>query len=209
MSRDKPIKPKLADRFSEAFWGSRVWRSMTWLGVPILKTPCDLWVYQELIVAKRPDVIVETGTAEGGSALFFASLCDLIGHGEVITVDLRIHEKIVGHPRATYIEGNSVSPETIIKVREVCAGRTGMVILDSLHSSAHVAAELAAYATLVAPGGHLIVEDCSGSEKRDRRDPLAPVIDRFLAEHGDFRRDRSCERFGMTFCRGGFLQRAT
>jgi cephalosporin hydroxylase len=138
----------LVDEANRRYYESRVWLDTYWLGVPTQKCPQDLWVYQEILVETRPDVIVETGTAAGGSALYLASICDLLDRGEVITIDvLAATDGLPRHPRISYFGGrSSVDPRLVADVRERVAGRHAMVILDSDHSREHVLAELHAYA---------------------------------------------------------------
>jgi cephalosporin hydroxylase len=138
-----------------------------WMGVPIIQLPADIMATQEVIWATKPDVIIETGVARGGSLLFMASLLELIGKGKVIgiDIDIRPHNRlsIECNPiakRIQLIEGSSVAPETIAKVRaQIPASATVMVVLDSDHSRDHVLAELRAYAPMVTPSCYLVVAD--------------------------------------------------
>ena len=132
----------------------------SWLGVPIIQLPADVMATQEVVWSARPDVIIETGVARGGSMIFLASLLKLLGGGKVIGVyiDIRAHnrELIQRHPLSdgiTLIEGGSVSDETLARVRaEIPHGAKVMVILDSDHSRDHVLAELRVYGPLVTAG---------------------------------------------------------
>ena len=132
-----------------------------WLGKPILQHPMDAWVMQEVIADLKPDVIVETGTYLGGSAYFFACLCDLLGHGEVVSIDIG-PQGTIDHPRITYLRGSSVDPNITGRVQErlqsVGATRV-LVVLDSDHSAAHVREELETYAPLVPVGSYVHVQD--------------------------------------------------
>jgi cephalosporin hydroxylase len=139
----------------------------SWMGVPIIQLPADIMATQEVIWATKPDVIIETGVARGGSVLFMASLLELIGKGKVIgiDIDIRAHNRdsIERHPmakRVTLIEGPSTDPATVEKVRaEMPAGAAVMVILDSDHSRDHVLAELRSYGPIVTKGCYLVVAD--------------------------------------------------
>ena len=183
----------------------------SWLGTPILKYPTDVWIYQELVAELRPNLIVETGTYLGGSARFLATVCDLLGHGQVLTVDSARYGELPEHPRITYLLGSSTDPAVVDQVHAAAAGAERvLVILDSLHERDHVEAELAAYADLVQPGGYLVVEDtCVNGH------PVLPnfgpgpmeAVDRFLARRDDFRVDPARERFMLTQNPRGFLQR--
>src|SRR5688572_13169795 len=153
-------------RIAESVLGSRVpelffeqliaktenFSHVTWLGRPIWQNVFDLWVLQETICQVRPALFIETGTNRGGAALFVAHLFDLLGHGEIITIDVaRMHDIV--HPRITFLLGSSTAPQVIDQVRERAARANGpvMVTLDSDHRADHVRAELNAYAPLVTP----------------------------------------------------------
>ncbi len=139
----------------------------SWLGLPIIQMPADVVVTQEVIWAAKPDVIVETGIARGGSMIFLASMMQLLGRGKVVGVDIdiRAHNRssIEAHPlseRVVLIEGPSTSVEVMDKVRaEIPAGAKVMVILDSDHSRDHVLDELRHYGPLVTAGQYLVVAD--------------------------------------------------
>jgi cephalosporin hydroxylase len=139
----------------------------TWMGVPIIQMPADILATQEVIWATKPDIIIETGVARGGSVLFMASLLELIGKGKVIGVDIdiRAHNRdtIEKHPmsrRVTLIEGGSTAPETLAAIRaNIPEGARVMVILDSDHSREHVLAECHAYGPLVTEGCFMVVAD--------------------------------------------------
>jgi len=187
------------------------WDSTTWLGAPLQKCPFDLWIYQELLTRVRPDVIIETGTRWGGSARYLASICDLLESGRVMTVDIATTTKFdrPQHPRITYLEGSSTSPEIISRITKEASG-TMMVILDSDHSRAHVLDELEAYSPLVTPGSYLIVEDThlNGHPVTPRFGPgPMEAVEEFLGSHPEFRVDRDCEKFFMTWNPRGYLQR--
>lgn len=191
---------------------TRTWRNTHWLGTPLLKCPLDLWVYQELIAAHRPDLIVETGTHRGGSALYMAALCDLVGNGEIVTIDIAAPQpKPPGHERITYLTASSTATATLDTVRRRAAGLDKVwVILDSDHSAAHVREELGRYAQVVTPGGYLIVEDTNVNGH-----PVAPehgpgpteAVRDWLASDPPFDRDPSCERFLVTLNPGGYFRR--
>ena len=181
------------------------------LGVDVQKCPLDLWIYQEILFETRPDLIVETGTAQGGSALYLATLCDVMGAGRVVTIDI---EDVTGrprHPRVEYILGGSVDAQILAQVRSrVVEGERVMVILDSDHSQAHVTAELREYSSLVSPGSYLIVEDTNVNGHPVRRDhgpgPME-ALDEFLRTPQPFEVDLSREKFFLTFNPRGYLRR--
>lgn len=139
----------------------------TWMGVPIIQLPADVMATQEIVWATRPDVIIETGVARGGSVVFMAAMLELLGKGKVvgIDVDIRPHNRktIEGHPmakRIVLIEGGSTDADVVARVRsEIPQSATVMVVLDSDHSRDHVLAELRHYGPLVTPGCYLVVAD--------------------------------------------------
>jgi cephalosporin hydroxylase len=148
-------------------WTQRYSYGFTWLGRPVIQLPEDLLRIQEAIWALKPDLIVETGVAHGGSLIYYASLCHLAGRGRVvgIDVDIRPHNRtaIAVHPmagRIQLVEGNSVDEKVIRQVRALAQGaKTVLVVLDSNHAKAHVRAELEAYAPLVTKGSYIIATD--------------------------------------------------
>lgn len=207
-----------ADRFHEAFYHARLWERVSWLGVPAYKCPLDLWVYQEILHETRPDVIVETGTAHGGSALYLASVCDAMGHGRVVTIDTRELPGRRAHPRVAYITGSSIDAPVADRVRGLIGpGVRAMVILDSIHSREHVLAELRLWAPLVAPGCFLIVEDTNinghpvhtdyAPDRSEGGAGAFEAVREFLRTTGDFEVDRAREKFLLTFNPGGYLRR--
>ena len=139
----------------------------SWMGVPIIQMPADVMATQEVIWNSKPDVIIETGVARGGSMIFMASLLKVIGKGKVIGVDIDIRahnrDSIEIHPLSpliTLIEGPSTTVETLAKVKaEIPAGASVMVVLDSDHSRDHVLDELRCYGPLVTEGQYIVVAD--------------------------------------------------
>jgi cephalosporin hydroxylase len=186
---------------------------ITWLGHPIWQNVLDLWVIQETISEVRPQLIIECGTNRGGSSLFFAHLFDLLGQGEIITVDIeKLHN--LTHPRITYLLGSSTAPEIVAAITQRAARVTGpvLVILDSDHSERHVYSELVAYAPLVTPGSYCLVQDgvidtlplFAGA----RPGPL-PALERYVQENTDFSIDlERSSRFLITHHPRGWLRRA-
>jgi cephalosporin hydroxylase len=141
--------------------------NFTWLGRPVIQFPQDLVAMQEVIWRARPQVIVETGIAHGGSLIFTASMLEILGEGKVVGVDIdiRAHNRVAieEHPmarRIEMIEGSSVAPAIVEQVRSAIGGAERvLVILDSNHTHEHVLAELQLYAPLVTEGSYLIVMD--------------------------------------------------
>lgn len=185
--------------------------NLSWFGHQLLKCPLDLWIYQELLVRTRPDFVVETGTWRGGSALYFAMLFDQLGHGRVITVDIRAQPNCPKHPRIRYVEGASTDPTIVAEVQRSVSGGRVMVILDSDHRAGHVYQEILDYSPLVQTGDYLIVEDTNVNGHPAYPDfgpgPME-AIDKFLSENDEFVIDRRCERFMMTLYPRGYLRRS-
>jgi cephalosporin hydroxylase len=184
---------------------------LQWMGFHTLKCPMDLWIYQEILVETEPDVIIETGTRFGGSAAYLASLCDLLGRGSVVTVDIKQLSGLPRHPRIDYILGSSTSAAVMAEVRRrIGPGERVMVILDSDHRRDHVLDELQAYHALVSPGCYLIVEDTNVNGHPVWPDHGAgpmEAVEAFLPSHPEFRVDLGRERFLMTMNPSGFLLR--
>jgi cephalosporin hydroxylase len=139
----------------------------TWLGLPIIQLPPDIVATQEIIWQNKPDLIIETGIAWGGSVVFYASLLQLIGKGEVVGVDLNLMDHVAGEimaypfsDRIHLYKGSSTDPDVVAKVKShVRPGGSVMVLLDSSHAHAHVLEELQIYAPLVTKGQYLVVSD--------------------------------------------------
>jgi cephalosporin hydroxylase len=218
IDRDQsPLSAEEADlvaRFHDLLY--RKWVSgsdtlwINWLGFKLAKCPLDLWIYQELLVRTRPDLVIEAGTFMGGSALYMATVMDLIGHGRIISIDTEPREGRPEHPRLTYWTGSSVDPQIVREAQKAATGGRTMVVLDSDHSADHVFAEMIAYRALVQVGDYLIVEDTNINGHPTYRDfgpgPME-AVERFLAETDEFVSDRRCERFLMTLNPKGYLKR--
>lgn len=205
------INKFITRQFHKFYYGDPAWQNTTWFGTTTLKCPLDLWIYQELIYKLKPEVIVECGTSHGGSARYLASLFDLIGHGEIITIDIEPKPNRPVHPRIHYVNGSSTAPEIVTQVKAKLNGRKNvMVILDSDHSRDHVLGEIRAYHDLVPVGGYLIVEDTNINGhpvyKSFGPGPMEAVND-FLAENKNFVIDREQEKFYLTFNPRGYLKR--
>jgi len=207
----------IVDEFHRAYYDEpdRTFNDTRWLGVAAQKYPADLWVYQEIICELRPDVIVETGTNWGGSALFMASICELLGHGRIVTVDISdmapSRATRPQHDRIVYLTGSSTSADVVAEVRRIVEGaETVMVILDSDHTRDHVVTELKIYSEFVTPGSYVIVEDTNVNGH-----PVFPAhgpgpmeaVDLFLKESRSFAPDRGREKHLVTASPKGFLKR--
>ena len=189
----------------------KTWSDTWWMGIPVLKCPLDLWIYQEIIFRVKPDLIIETGTYKGGTAHFFASMCELIGTGEVVTIDIEAYPDRPVHPRIAYLHGSSTSSAIVEEVRRRAESKKSiLIILDSDHSMAHVRQEMELYAPLVMSGSYLIVEDTNinGNPVLPESGPgPKEAIDDYLKTHSEFTIDRSMEKLLMTFNPGGYLRK--
>ena len=187
------------------------WGDSFWLGVSVQKTPLDLWIYQEIIYETHPDVLIEAGTAEGGSAYYFANLFDLMGRGRVITIDIGDSPERPKHNRITYLLGSSTAPAIVDKVKSLIApGERVMVSLDSDHRKPHVAQELKIYSELVTRGCYLVVEDTNVNGHPVRPDfgpgPMEALRE-FISSDHRYVPDHAREKFGVTFFPDGWLRR--
>jgi len=209
---DKARWSKLIAEFNELYYamGVQTWGLMKWRGIPLLKPPTDMWTYQELIYEIKPDLIIETGTYRGGSALFMRDVLNLVyPEGKVISID--IDDKYIAEEAKVsgiiFYKGSSVVDETLTYVKAHIAAHNCqrvMVILDSDHSEGHVSKELDLYAPLVTVGSILVVEDTS--PKCNAPGPLAAVNSWSLGQRG-FKKNLMGEKFMLTFCRDGFWER--
>lgn len=207
------LKQAAIDLFENIYYDSKssTWDNTSWFGVPCKKYPTDMWIYQEIIFRNRPDVIIETGTLHGGSALYLASLLDLVGHGRVISIDLEFREGRPEHDRITYITGSSTSPSVITRLEPLLRDSVSrMVILDSDHSKAHVEEEMRIYSQFVTLGQYLIVEDSAvnGHPVYAKFGPGPfEAISSFLKNRDDFTVDKTKEKFFLSANHSGNLRR--
>jgi cephalosporin hydroxylase len=186
-------------------WNLGHWSTFSWMGRQLLQLPDDVLRLAELLWTQRPAAIVETGVYDGGSTLFFASLCRMFGGGRVISIENEFRPGVrqaiqqAAGELVTMIEGDSASPDIATQVRQLIQpGERVCVFLDSNHTASHVAAELRHYSPLVPPGSYLIAadsicRDLAGTPQGDRawsRDNPATAVDQFLGEHPEFERVR-------------------
>lgn len=206
------IRKNVIKEFNRIYYNSNVWANgqTKWFGTSVLKNPPDLWIYQEILYDLKPDIIIETGTYNGGSALFFASMFDLLGKGEIMSVDLEEMDR-PKHNRITYLQGSSTSKEIFASVKKAVKGKSVvMVVLDSDHHKEHVLNELRMYSDLVTPNSYLIIEDTNVNGH-----PVQPnfgpgpmeAVEEFLKENKNFFVDESKEKFFLTFNPKGYLKR--
>ena len=192
----------VSDAWLRCGWDNKYVYTFTWMGRPIIQMPEDLIRVQEVIYSLKPDVLVETGVAHGGSLIFYASLFQAMGRGRVVGVDIEIRphnrQTIEAHElfhRIDLVEGSSIDDAIVGRVGATIApDERVLVILDSKHTKDHVLAELRAYATLVSPGSYLVVQDgCmqwAAGAPRSQPDwswnnPVGAIRE-FVAENPDF-----------------------
>lgn len=204
-------------------WANKISYEIAWLGIPIIQIPEDIIIMQELIFNVKPDIVIESGIAHGGSLIFYSSLLELLGNGKVIGVDIEIRkynrEAIESHPmskRIKLIEGSSTDPAVIKKVKEqIDPSSTVLVCLDSDHTKAHVLKELKAYSNFVTSGSYIVVFDTimpdlvslPGSQKNWNRDNPMEAIKEFLKINSDFEIDKEYNKLFVSYCPNGFLRK--
>jgi cephalosporin hydroxylase len=213
----------VSNLFTRAGWQQRISYEPTWLGIPIIQTPEDMVMMQELIWKVRPDVIIECGVAHGGAVVLYASILDLLGKGHVVGVDVEIRKynrlALQSHPlsrRFTLVEGSSVEQSTLTEVRRLIhPDDKVLVTLDSNHTADHVAKELRLYAPLVTPESYLVVfdgvmqvlTDAPGGKPTWDKDNPWQAVQEFIEENDEFAVDPYYNRLKVTHCPGGFLKR--
>lgn len=203
LSLDDPLAFELISKaWLRSGWDTKYVYSFSWLGRPMIQLPEDMIRIQEIVYELKPDVIVETGVAHGGSMVFYASLCTAIGKGRVIgiDIDIRSHNRkaIEDHrlsPLIHLIQGSSTSPDTLRQVQDAIGnGETVLILLDSNHSKEHVAAELEAYAPLVSAGSYIvacdgIMREVAGAPRSQPdwtwNNPIS-AVNEFLVHHPEF-----------------------
>jgi cephalosporin hydroxylase len=167
MARDEELQKDALDVLIRADRYDWIHQS-NWMGEPVLQLPQDMFAVQEIIYRTRPDFIIEVGVAWGGSILFYATICEALGHGRVVGVDIfmpkDMRERVSGKGKVTerihLLEGSSIGKEIFVEVKEILGStRNVMVLLDSNHTHDHVLQELKLYAPLIGKGHYLICGD--------------------------------------------------
>jgi cephalosporin hydroxylase len=210
-----PRERQIIDDFHDLYYNGldgdvHIYTRTNWMNVPCLKCPLDMWIYQEIIAEIRPDLIIETGTYSGGSALFMAHLLDIIGRGEIITMDIDGDRPRPDHPRIRYVKGSSADHELIASLLGSRPAETRLAILDSDHSKRHVLDELNLLSPYVSVGSYIIVEDTNVNGhptfKAHGEGPFE-AVEEFLSRNTNFVVDEYREKFLMTFNPRGYLKR--
>ncbi|WP_460519469.1 CmcI family methyltransferase [Flindersiella endophytica] len=209
----KRLRQATIDQFHRIYYHSpkQTWQNTFYRGVTIWKCPLDVWLYQEIIEEVRPDLIIETGTAFGGSAYYMGDLLDSYGKGHIVSIDIQDRTDGLKHPRVTFMIGSSTDPEIRKQVMDMLpeGGKT-LVILDSDHSRKHVLDEMRLWHDVVTDGSYMIVEDSDihGHPVRTQAGPGPwEAIDDFMKENHDFEIDESKHKFMMTQNPRGYLKR--
>jgi len=206
------------EQYHSWYYNQLVWTHTTFLGVPCLKSVSDMWNYQEILAERKPSLVIEFGTFNGGSALFFATILKLTSpHSRVLTVDLDQHsvnEAARSNPHIEFMEASSTSPETANRIRELRLQYPGsaFVVLDSDHSKNHVFQELLQLRQLTQSGDYVVVEDgnLNGHPVLPKFGPGPyEAIEEYFAQYpDDYVSDTAREeKFGFTFAPKGFLIR--
>jgi len=188
----------------------RLMTQSTYFGVRALKSPTDFWVYQEIITAHRPDLIIEIGNAYGGSLLSLAHTCDLLNHGVVLGIDISqavLPEVVRQHSRISLMEGDAC--DLFPQAKRLAEGKRVLVIEDSSHTYDNTLRVLQLYSSLIPVGGYLIVEDGICYHGLDLGPKPGPyeAIESFVEENPNFEIDRSQESFLVTWNPKGYLKR--
>jgi cephalosporin hydroxylase len=200
---------KIIRDFNNLYWQAHVqtWGNTSWRKVRVWKAPTDLWVYQELITEIKPDLIIETGTAYGGSALYMRDVLDKeYPEGKIISIDIshEILEEKAKVPGIEFYLGGSTEPETVTHVKALIAAyncQRVMVILDSDHSKEHVSKELDIYSQLVTVGSIIIIEDTNNHLG------ARAAADSWALRQRGFKKNLMCEKFMLTFNRDGYWEK--
>lgn len=216
---------KAADMFNIESNKAQYSYNFSWMGRPIIQYPQDMLAMQEIIWKVKPDLIIETGIAHGGSLIYYASLLELIGKGEVVGIDIDIREHnrtaIEEYPmieRIKMIQGSSVSNKTIEQVKQIAEGKEKILVsLDSNHTHEHVLQELRLYAPLVSVDSYLVVFDTIVEDLPNDYLPGRPwgrgnnpksAVWEFLKTHDEFEIDAEIHnKLLITVAPDGFLKR--
>jgi cephalosporin hydroxylase len=205
-----PVPDDLRSAFTDAVWRNLPWRHTTWLGAPVHTAPTDLLAYQEILSGVRPDWIIEVGTSDEGRAGFLVSICELLGHGRVLSIRDPAGDDPAPHPRLLCCSGAPLDPATREHARTVVGTGNAVVVLGACGDRATTAAQFEAYADLVGVGSYVVVTDTIVNGH-----PVwtafgagpAEAVKQILNRHGEFVADPAMEKYAFSFNPGGFLRR--
>jgi cephalosporin hydroxylase len=207
-----PMPEEQRVAFAKAVWRTLPWKHTTWLCPAVESAPTDLLAYQELIAEVRPDWVIETGTGDGGRTLFLASICDLVGHGSVVSVAPDQADDLPEHPRIRYVTGRAHVRETADAVREIVGDGRAVVVLGSRTDRHATTEEFEAYAPFVPVGSCAVVAETivNGHPVWPGFGPgPAEAVKQILTRHGEFVPDPTLEKYSLTFNPNGYLRRVS
>ena len=206
-----PVPDELRTEFVDAFWRSNTWHQTTWLGKWVAKPPTDLLTYQELVHRVRPGWIIETGTSGGGRALFLATICDLVGTGQIVSIDTPQVPTLPEHPRLTFLDADPNDDATAEQVAAIVGENPRALVILGKAGSSKMLRSFEHYSPHVPVGSYVVVEDTIvnghpvwagfGSGPAEA---VKEIINR-----GGFTIDSALERYALTFNPGGFLKRTS
>jgi cephalosporin hydroxylase len=222
MSEPRPVTRDEVQRFHatsyyDAQFAISPLHKFEWWGVPIIKWPTDIWLYQEYLHEIKPELIIETGTDFGGSALFFGDMMQLLWPDRpecrTISIDIslaKVYSRVLKHPRVELVAGSSLEPALLSRLRELSAKLRTFVTLDSDHHEPHVTAELNAYHEFVSWGSMMVVEDTNLNghpvQPEHGAGPFEAVV-KFLRSHPEFREDERWKKMLFTWFPCGWLRK--
>jgi cephalosporin hydroxylase len=208
--RPTPVPDDVRWAFTEATWRNLPWRHTTWLGEPIRTAPTDLFAYQEILSQVRPDWVVEIGAGDEGRAAFLASICELIGLGQVLSLRESEVRAPAPHPRLRVLTGPPLDAGTRQRVHELVGAGNAVAVLGACADRATTVRQFEAYADLVGVGSYVVVTDTVVNGR-----PVWPsfgpgpfeAVKQVLNVHGEFVPDPAMEKYALSFNPGGFLRR--
>jgi cephalosporin hydroxylase len=206
----RPMPEELGKAFIESVYAAMPWEDTTWLGQSTRTPPTDLVAYQEIISTVRPDWIIETGSKDGGRSILLASICELIGHGQVLSVDPSDGDGRPTHPRLEHLTGRPHHRDVAEEVHRRVAGGTALVVLGSLVDRHTTSEEFERYAPLVPVGSYVVIADTvvNGHPVWAGFGPgPAEAVKQILARNGNFAPDPKMEKYHLSFNPGGYLRR--
>lgn len=222
---DKDIEEleRVGSEWTKVAADNRLSYEIDWLGIPVIQTPEDMILMQELIFKVQPDIIIETGIAHGGSLIYYASIMELLNKGKVIGVDIEIREHnrkvLQNHPlikRIELIEGDSTSSEITKEIRKRIPENSRVIVcLDSNHTKYHVLKELQLYQAFIVPGCYIVVFDTNTSklaelgvsDKEYIDNSPKEAVEEFLKINHDFEVDKYYNKLFISYSPDGYLKR--
>lgn len=217
---DNFMERLIADSFHVMYYASNVWNggNTKWLGVGLFQHPMDMWIKQEIVFETKPTLIIETGSANGGSALFYATILDQMQQGRIVSIDLQDEKSGMGipkfkHRRINFLKGNSVDLGVVKKIKAMIKPSDRVMVgLDSDHTAEHVLKELKIYGPLVTSGCYMVIDDTNlGGHPIMNQNVPGPgpwaAVAEYLEKEKSFEIDQSRHKFYMTWSPNGFLRK--